>query len=128
VNLNIRKNIQVHRLVYESFVGPIPSEMQINHINGVKNDNRLENLEVVSASENKLHAIHVLGKKTYIIPSQGEKNGRAKLKQADIPEIFSLRERGWSQQEIADIFGVNQTNISRVLLGKSGFEIPSKIK
>jgi len=127
VNIEIRKTIRLHRLVYESFVGPILEGMQINHINGMKTDNRLENLEVVTASQNKLHAIHVLGHKPYVIPSQGEKNGRAKLKQSDIPEIFSLRERGWSQQKIADAFGINQTNISRILLGKSKFTIPIKI-
>jgi len=119
VNLDVRKNIQAHRLIYESFMGPIPAGMQINHRNGVKNDNRLENLEVVSASENKLHAIHVLGKKTYLIPSQGELNGRAKLTEAQLPEIFRLRSLGWSQQRIADKFGINQTNISRVLRGIS---------
>lgn len=119
VDHEVRRNIQAHRLVYQSFVGPIPPEMQINHINGVKNDNRLENLEVVSASQNALHAIHVLGRKPYSIPSKGELNGRAKLSEAQLPEIFRLRSLGWSQQRIADKLGVNQTSISRVLLGQS---------
>lgn len=119
VDHDLRRNVQAHRLVFESFVGPIPTGMQINHKNGVKNDNRLENLEIVSASENKLHAIYVLGRKTYAIPSQGELNGRAKLTEAELPEIFRLRALGWSQQRIADKFGINQTNISRILRGIS---------
>lgn len=42
----------VHRLVYETFVGPIPKGMQINHINEVKTDNRLCNLNLMTPKEN----------------------------------------------------------------------------
>lgn len=44
------KNFLVHRLVYECFVSPMYDV--INHINGNKNDNRVENLESVSQQEN----------------------------------------------------------------------------
>jgi len=119
VNLDIRKNIQVHRLVYESFVGPIPLGMQINHKNGQKADNRLENLEAVTPSENTLHGFRSLGRKPVKNPQPGEENGRAKLTKTQIPEIFRLRALGWSQQRIADKFGIDQTNISRVLRGNT---------
>lgn len=46
----------VHRLVLETFLRPAKSGEQANHINGIKNDNRLKNLEWVTASENALHA------------------------------------------------------------------------
>jgi len=42
----------VHRFVYETYVGPIPKNMQINHINEDKSDNRLENLELVTHEQN----------------------------------------------------------------------------
>lgn len=45
-----------HRLVYETFVGPIPKGMVIDHINGIKDDNRLENLRCISQSENAINA------------------------------------------------------------------------
>lgn len=51
----IRKNIHIHQLVMLAFVGK-PNGMQINHINGVKTDNRLCNLEYVTQSENMKHA------------------------------------------------------------------------
>ena len=43
---------QVHRLVYEAFVGDIPKGMQVNHINEIKSDNRLENLNLMTPKEN----------------------------------------------------------------------------
>lgn len=46
-----------HRLIWESVHGPIPSGMQINHINGVKADNRIANLELVTPAENVHHAL-----------------------------------------------------------------------
>lgn len=42
----------IHILVYEAFNGPIPAGMQVNHINEDKTDNRLENLNLMTRSEN----------------------------------------------------------------------------
>lgn len=39
----------------------LESNLEINHKNGVESDNRLQNLEIVTVSENKLHSIYVLG-------------------------------------------------------------------
>jgi hypothetical protein len=50
-----RKQISVHRLVVEAFIGSIPKGMHVNHKNGVKNDNRLQNLEIVTPAENVRH-------------------------------------------------------------------------
>ena len=46
------KKYSSHRFVYECFYGLIEKNKQINHINSVRVDNRIKNLEVVSASEN----------------------------------------------------------------------------
>ena len=51
VTINGRNQL-VHRLMYETFIGEIPRNMTINHINCIRTDNRLENLELVSHREN----------------------------------------------------------------------------
>ena len=48
----IEKNYSVHRLVYEAFVGEIPDGMQVNHINEIKTDNRVVNLNLMTPKEN----------------------------------------------------------------------------
>lgn len=47
-----RKMFSVHRIVWEAFNGEIPNDLQIDHINGVRDDNRLVNLRVVTPKEN----------------------------------------------------------------------------
>lgn len=49
----------VHRLVFEMFVGPISDDLEIDHINGDRGDNRLSNLRVVSHSENQRNPVTV---------------------------------------------------------------------
>lgn len=46
------KKCSVHRLVYEAFNGQIPEGLQVNHINEIKTDNRLENLNLMTCKEN----------------------------------------------------------------------------
>ena len=43
---------RVHRVVYETYVGPIPSDMEIDHLDFNKANNRLSNLQLVSRVEN----------------------------------------------------------------------------
>lgn len=52
----IRQVIIVHTAVLRNFVGPRPLGLQTNHKNGIKADNRLENLEYVTPRQNMLHA------------------------------------------------------------------------
>lgn len=51
---------RVHQLVAEAFIGPCPPNLQVNHKNGIKHDNRPENLEYITQQENIRHAWNVL--------------------------------------------------------------------
>lgn len=117
----VTRTFCAHRLIWEAFNGAIPEGLQINHRNGDKRDNRLANLEVCTPSENTLHAVRVL-KRPWTVPPHkpGSANGRAKLSEDDVREIRRLRaDEGWSQQKLADRFGVHQTGISALLRGVS---------
>lgn len=58
---NHGKTSQIHRLVFEAFKGSkIDSNKVINHIDGNKLNNNLENLEEISRTENNLHAFYVI--------------------------------------------------------------------
>lgn len=53
----------VHRLVFMAFHGPIPVGYHVNHCDGDKSHNHIENLKAVTPQENEIHSYAVLGKK-----------------------------------------------------------------
>lgn len=104
-----------HVLVAESFIGPKPAGMQVNHKDGNRHNNSWSNLEYVTASENKLHA-HRLG----LAPCQkGESNNNAKLDADKVREIRRLKSEGLSQAKIASIFNVCNAAVGDVIRRKN---------
>lgn len=57
----IKKQFLIHRVIGETFIPNIENKPYINHINGIKSDNRVENLEWCTPRENTYHAIDILG-------------------------------------------------------------------
>lgn len=57
------RNTFLHRIIAETFLGSPNDNQQVNHKNGIKTDNRLENLEWVTPSENLKHSYRTLGRK-----------------------------------------------------------------
>ena len=54
-----RKMFSVHRLVAQAYLKNYSNTLQVNHINGIKTDNRVENLEMVTAKENMQKAVEI---------------------------------------------------------------------
>lgn len=95
-----------HRLMWEAFNGPIAPGLVMNHKNGIRDDNRIENLEIVTQSENVRDGF-LRGRKPPNNPSHGEANGGAKLREHEVREIRRLRASGSSQREVSEKFGIS---------------------
>lgn len=111
-----KRTFRVHRLVMMAF-NPVKNmnELEVNHIDGNKKNNKLENLEWCTASENQIHAFKTGLNK----PRKGEESHLSKLTEDDVKKVFELREKGLLQKEIAEIVGCTKSNISCILRKKS---------
>lgn len=74
VSLGIKNNKYIHRLVAMAFIENKGNKKFVNHINGIKDDNRVSNLEWVTASENCTHAYKAGLNQSY--DKRGNKNPR----------------------------------------------------
>lgn len=106
---------QVHRLVLEAFY-PFPGRenFQVNHINGDKSDNSLDNLEWMTPKENMRDANRKgLG---HQMNQNGELNSMAVLRDYQVIEIIkeTRKPNRMSDQKIADIYGVTRKTVSNI--------------
>ena len=98
---------RIHQLVMLVFVGARDTGLQINHLNGIKTDNRIENLEYCTQQENLKHAA-LNG-----LNATGERHGCSKLTKQQVLEIRSLQGVK-SGPAVAKEFGVNHTGIYKI--------------
>jgi hypothetical protein len=102
-----------HRLVWQFTHGDIPVGSVINHKNGLKDDNRPENLQAVTPSENAQHA-HASG----LFDQSGERNNAARLRDRAVAQIrLAYHHGGFTMQQLADRFGVSVQHISKIVRG-----------
>jgi hypothetical protein len=111
----------VHRLVAIAFLAIDTLRNDVNHKNGVKDDNRVENLEWCTHLENMRHAID-----TGLMPSfVGEKHPLSLLTESQVLEIRELRACGTKLRVIAEMYGVSLSVIAGVVYRNNWAHLPS---
>lgn len=112
-----RHNAAAARLVWHHFKGPIPQGLTVNHRDGIKHRNHPLNLELATYSEQRLHAVQVLGAGHHDV--KGANNPKAQVAEVDVRSMRRLRAQGWRVKDIADRFGITQKSASHICTGKT---------
>jgi hypothetical protein len=114
------KTVAVHREVAAAYLGEKPKAMEVNHINGIKTDNRPSNLEYCTRSENCKHSFDIGLQK----PKKGELNGMAKLTNEQVMEIrnfvASVNKRYYGRKQLAEKYGISEAHLKDVVNKRRG--------
>lgn len=114
LRLNDKRYVRyIHRLVYETFVGPIPKGYHCCHNDGNKDNNNLSNLRVATPLEN------IGDKRKHGTQICGEKNYNSVLTDAMVIEARDRHSEGASKRWLAKHFGVSEATIRRAIQGET---------
>ena len=106
-----KQTLKVHRLVAIAFIENPLRKKEVNHINCIKDDNKLSNLEWCTPKENSKHAIN----NGLLNSRNGVLNGNCKLTEDDVLKIKHIIKLNiFTQLEIGEMFNVSQGTISAI--------------
>lgn len=111
-NIN-QKARYAHRLVAIAFIPNPKNKPYVNHINGIKDDNRVENLEWCTQSENLKHAYS----NGFREPIRGNLNSNSKLSEEDAVNI-KYNHTNLSHDHVAELYGISSTVAGNIRTGK----------
>lgn len=112
----------IHRLVAELFIPNPENKPCVNHIDGNKLNNSVENLEWCTHSENELHSLYKLGKINNLKPCYGERSHFAKLTNAQVSWIRNNHEpwnKTFGSRPLGKLFGVSDNLIRDCVYGRT---------
>ena len=114
------KHFFIHQLVCIAFLNNNKNKLFVNHINGIKTDNIILNLEWCTHSENRRHAYNT-GLQNATI---GISHGMAKLTEAQVLNIFNSKD---SSSKLSKIYGVCSGAIGNIKTGFAWGHITGKV-
>lgn len=111
---NEKKMFQLHRLLALSFIPNPENKLFVNHINSIRSDNRIVNLEWCTHSENVLHS-YMVGTSS----NKGSNNGFSKLNEAHVLNIRKLYSQSYPTKLLTEIFQVHKNTIKSIVSRRS---------
>lgn len=106
------KSCRVHRLVAEAFIPNTENKSEVNHKNGVKTDNRLENLEWNTRSENAAH----MYRKLKIPPNKGMEGKVSRFRKLTNEQVEAIKADIRGFDTIAQEYGISKQTVSNIKL------------
>jgi len=103
----------VARIIAETFIDNLENKLEVNHINGIKTDNRVGNLEWCTRSENCQHSFDTGKKKK----KRGVLNGMSKLTWEQVRYIREQKRIGgmyWGRERIAKELGISSAHVKDI--------------
>lgn len=110
---NKRHKFYIHRLVAQTFIPNTNNKQEVNHKDGNKQNNRVDNLEWCTSSENHKHAFNLGLQSLY-----GENHTQSKLTENNVLVIHGLCLSGMKQKEIGIIYNISQSHVYNIVNGK----------
>lgn len=107
-----RSTRKVSVLVALAFIGPKQPGMQVCHNDGVRTNDRKENLRYDTHMGNQLDKIK------HGTTSVGERNGRAKINEDGVRAVRRFLDDGWEQFFISKLFGISEAGVRAIKTGK----------
>lgn len=115
----VKATFAIHQLVAQTFLDNPENKPTVNHINGIKTDNNISNLEWATYSENLSHAYNSGLRTAASLQTVGNKNYKRKLKSEQVIEIKRLLAAGsLTHKEIATKFSVARSTITEIKSGR----------
>jgi len=115
-------NVRVHRAVAEAFLGKCPDGLVVNHKDGNKKNNNIENLEYITSSENNQHAYDIGLKVANMdqVIKKGDEHYNSQITEQQAIEILKFHYRtGFGCRKVAKFFGVSRGVTGNLLANRS---------